>query len=74
MKITTIAYGFTFNRGNYQSERIDMTAALDAGEDEQIALLRLKGAVLGIGGDVDGARLARIQADLAEGVYVSLEE
>lgn len=59
MQVKTIAYGKTFNLGNYQSERIDMTADLDEGEDEQVALLRLKAAVLGSGGDVHGAQIFR---------------
>lgn len=59
MKVKTIAYGKTFNLGNYESQRIDMTAELDEGEDEQLALLRLKAAVLGSGGDFDGARRTR---------------
>lgn len=67
MKVKTIAYGKTFNLGNYESQRIDMTAELDEGEDEQIALLRLKAAVLGSGGDVAGAqRLREAVAALSE--------
>jgi hypothetical protein len=59
MKITTISYGKTFNLKNYESQRIDMTAQLDEGEDEQIAVLQLKAAVLGIGGDSEGASRVR---------------
>lgn len=37
-----------------------MTAELAEGEDEQVALLRLKAAVLGSGGDTQGADRARM--------------
>ena len=33
MEIKTISYGKTFNDGNYESSRIDMTASVDEGED-----------------------------------------
>ncbi len=64
MRIKTIAYGKTFNLGNYESQRIDMTADLDEGEDEHAALLRLKARVLTCGGDVQGAQVFREAAAL----------
>lgn len=67
MRVRTIAYGKTFNRGNYESERIDMSAELEEGEDEQVAVLRLKAAVLGMGGDTQGAERARKAVALIEG-------
>lgn len=33
MKITELKYGRTWNDGNYESSRIDMTASVDEGED-----------------------------------------
>lgn len=33
MKVRTVAYGKTFNLGNYESERIELTAELDEGEN-----------------------------------------
>lgn len=56
MRITTISYGWTFNRGNYQSERIDLTATLEEGDDIIEAKLRLQAEVLSLGGDVVGAQ------------------
>lgn len=58
MQITTISYGKTFNLGQYQSERIDMTATVVEGEDVALALYTLKAEVLRLGGDVDGAEEA----------------
>lgn len=63
MQITTIAYGFTFNRGNYQSERIDLTATLGEGDDLDAAALLLKARVLRLGGDERGARDAEGDAE-----------
>jgi hypothetical protein len=76
MRVKTIAYGKTFNLGNYQTERIDMGAELDEGEDEQVAVLRLKAAVLGMGGDTQGAERARKAVALieAETVYEAVRE
>lgn len=61
--ITTVSYGRTFNLSNYQSERIDLAAALDAGEDAVEATLRLKAQVLTLGGDGRGALAALADAD-----------
>ncbi len=58
MQITTISYGYTFNRGNYQSERIDFTATIAEGEDAALATYLLKAEVLRLGGDVRGAEEA----------------
>lgn len=33
MEIKTISYGRTWNDGNFESSRIDMTASVDEGED-----------------------------------------
>lgn len=45
MRITTITYGFTKNLGNFQSERLDMTAEVDPHEDEQQVFNVLKTTV-----------------------------
>ena len=71
MRVKTIAHGKTFNLGNYESRRIDMSAEMDEGEDEQIAMLRLKASVLGGGGDTQGAialrqAVAAIEAEAAD--------
>ena len=42
MKITTITYQAVKNRGNYESERLEMTALLEEGEDPQSACLKLR--------------------------------
>ena len=42
MKITTITYQAVKNRGNYESERLEMTALLEEGEDPQEACLKLR--------------------------------
>lgn len=63
MKITTVRYGFTFNRSNYQSERIDLEAALDPGETAQIVHYELKSRVHALGGDL---RMAQIANETAE--------
>lgn len=51
MKITTVKYGFTFNQGNFQSERIDLEATIDPGESVQAAYYELKSRVYDLGGD-----------------------
>ena len=38
MKITEVGYGFTFNVGNYQSERLDCKVEVEEGETAQDAL------------------------------------
>ncbi|NJO79158.1 MAG: hypothetical protein HC827_11985 [Cyanobacteria bacterium RM1_2_2] len=42
MIIKTVSYGFTKNLGNYQSERLDVTAELDHNDDvaESIDILK----------------------------------
>lgn len=74
MRVKTIAYGKTFNLGNYESQRIDMTAELEEGEDEQVALMRLKAAVLGSGGDIEGAKQLRmaLAAIESEDIYQAI--
>lgn len=62
MQITMVSYGFTFNRGNYQSERIDMTATVAEGEDPSAVTLLLKAEVLRAGGDQRGAEAAIAEA------------
>lgn len=42
MKITTITYQAVKNRGNYESERLEMTAILEEGEDPHLACLELR--------------------------------
>lgn len=63
MQVTTISYGKTFNLGQYQSERIDLTATLAEGDDAIEAALRLKAHVLRLGGDERGARDAEGDAE-----------
>lgn len=45
MKITEIKYGYTFNKGDYSSERIDATAQLDGDESPSEAMTNLKAYV-----------------------------
>lgn len=42
MKITTITYQAVKNLGNYESERLEMTAALEEGEDAEAAAIILR--------------------------------
>jgi hypothetical protein len=42
MIIKSISYGFTKNLGNYQSERLDITAELDHNDDTGEAIETLK--------------------------------
>lgn len=42
MKITTITYQAVKNRGNYESERLEMVATLEDGEDPYVATLKLR--------------------------------
>lgn len=42
MSITEVAYGFTFNIGNYQSERIDCKIAVEPGETPEQAMDRAR--------------------------------
>lgn len=76
MQITTITYGRTFSLRPYESERIDLTATIDAGDDPTLAALHLKAQVLRLGGDERGARMAQDEAgdraaELAEGRVVA---
>lgn len=68
MRIVRVSYGYTFNLGNYQSERIDLEAEIDpARESPELARYRLKAQVLAMGGRHAEAMAARIEADkLAE--------
>jgi hypothetical protein len=38
VRFSTVKYGRTYNMGNYQSERIDLEADLDDGDDAEAAL------------------------------------
>ena len=42
MKITTITYQAVKNRGNYESERLEMTALVEDGESPHEAALLLR--------------------------------
>ena len=42
MKITTITYQAVKNRGNYESERLEMTAQVEDGESPYEATLKLR--------------------------------
>lgn len=46
MQITTITYGRTVNRGDYNSERLEMTGTLAEGESHEEALNTIKSAVV----------------------------
>lgn len=63
MKIVTVKYGFTFNRSNYQSERIDLEAQIEPGETMQSAYYELKSRVHDLGGDSHAAQKAKTIAD-----------
>jgi hypothetical protein len=63
MKILSVKYGFTFNRSNYQSERIDLEAQLEPGETEQMVYYDLKSRVHELGGDPATAQKANRIAD-----------
>lgn len=70
MKITQVSYGRTFNTGNYTSERIDLVAEVDEGEDWRAVQLALAFEVFRAGGDVHGmdrarTALARLEAEKA---------
>lgn len=70
MRITQVAYGRTFNTGNYTSERIDLTAEVEAGEDWRAVRLALAVEVYRAGGDMAGmsaarTALARLEAEKA---------
>lgn len=41
MRITAITCGRTYNMGHYTSRRFELSAALDAGEDEEQAMAAL---------------------------------
>lgn len=41
MKIKTISIGKTFNLGNYESFRIDLSAEIEENEDVQQSMLKL---------------------------------
>lgn len=47
MKITEVKYGYTFPRGQYESERIDLGALVEEGDDVQAVLTELKSVVHG---------------------------
>ena len=42
MKITSVRYGLTANLGNYDSERLDLEAQVEEGEDWEVVLGALK--------------------------------
>jgi hypothetical protein len=58
MQVMTVTYGYRFGRPGYSSENIELTAALDPGEDAATATLLLKAEVLRLGGDERGAEAA----------------
>ena len=41
MKITTISYGRTFNNGNFESSRIDVTVEVEAKEEPEDVFVKL---------------------------------
>jgi hypothetical protein len=47
MKITEVKYGYTFNTGNYESQRVDITAVPEEGESAEYVLEQLKKIVHG---------------------------
>ena len=62
MRVKEISYGYTFSTRPYESERIDLTATLDDGDDPVEATLVLKSRVLRLGGDERGAEAAAAAA------------
>jgi len=70
MMITQVSYGRTFNTGNFTSERIDLVAQVDEGEDFRAVKLALEVEVYRMAGDVHGmgkarTALARLEAEKA---------
>jgi hypothetical protein len=63
VKITTVRYGFTFNRSNFQSERIDLEAQIEPGESVTEAYYTLQAHVHTLGGDKFQADKARAAAE-----------
>lgn len=59
MRIIEVAYGRTFNTGNYTSERYDLKASVDPGESHDAVILDLMERVFLMGGDKIGAAKAR---------------
>lgn len=59
MKITTVSYGKTFNLGDFNSERIDMSAELTEGDTALAVLEELKVVVCGSSG-VDTASVPSV--------------
>lgn len=45
MKVTTVTYQATINLGNYESERIEITAELEPGDTVEETITRLRGHV-----------------------------
>ena len=41
MKITTISYGRTFNNGNFESSRIDISVEVEAKEEPEDVFVKL---------------------------------
>ena len=46
MKITEVSYGRVFNLGNYENVRIELTAAVNDGEETQDVIDKLAAEVL----------------------------
>lgn len=46
MQIKTVSYGRTFNNGNFESSRIDVSAELDNGDNEMACFEDLVDVVL----------------------------
>ena len=59
MRVTEITYGRTINLGNYESERIDMTAQVDEDETAEDALALLEAQVALAASTTQMARRAR---------------
>lgn len=62
MAITEVGYGFTFNRGNFQSERIDARATVGADDSPEAVMWDCRAFVYQEAGDPTYAKLCREQA------------
>ena len=73
MRIVRVSYGYTFNLGNYQSERIDLEAEIDPDrESAVVAKYELQAQVLGMGGRHREAMEARAKGDAARELFEKL--
>lgn len=63
MSVTKVQYGFTFNLGNYQSERIDAEVQPELGETPEEAFLRARAFVVAAHEQAEKARKWEYELD-----------